>query len=81
MSSRDEVRELQARVERVRTQSKLSAEYWRLRTAEGEPKLAYFCPPGDLARVRKHYPGANGDPIDKAEWMTAVDNPETWAHD
>jgi hypothetical protein len=60
---------LQDRVERIRNASKQSSEYWRIRTNDGESLDVFLCPPGDLARIRQHYPGANGEPVSRDQWL------------
>ncbi len=61
--------DLAAKVDRIRHSSKLSSEYWKIRTNDGVNLLVFLDPPGDIARLRQHYPGANGDPISREEWM------------
>lgn len=64
------VSDLQARVERIRTASAQSSEYWSVRT-DGKTIYVYLNPPGDIVRLRKHYPGCNAEPMTKAAWMAA----------
>ena len=61
------------RIEKIRTQSRLSASYWRVRTIEGETKYVHLNPPGDLARLRQHYPGANGEMMEWEAWLEQIE--------
>ena len=61
--------ELVARIERIRSASRLSGEYWVIRDRDNVERYVYLSPPGDIARVRLHYPGANGQPVSRQEWM------------
>jgi hypothetical protein len=67
--------ELQARVDRVRSSSKLSGEYWRIVDRDGVTRFVFLDPPGDLKRLRSHYPGCNGDAMKKEDWMRDAKGP------
>jgi hypothetical protein len=65
--------ELQQRVDRIRSSSKLSGEYWRIVDRDGAKRFVFLDPPGDIVRLRKHYPGANGESLKRDEWMREVE--------
>jgi hypothetical protein len=65
--------ELQAKVDRIRSSSKLSGEYWRIVDRDGVTRFVFLDPPGDLKRMRSHYPGCNGVSLRRDDWMAEVE--------
>jgi hypothetical protein len=65
--------ELQARVDRVRSSSKVSGEYWVIVDRDAVKRYVFLDPPGDLVRLRQHYPGADGSVLKRDEWMAEVE--------
>jgi hypothetical protein len=64
--------ELQAKVDRIRSSSKLSGEYWRIVDRDGVTRFVFLDPPGDIVRLRSHYPGCQGESIKQDDWMREV---------